>query len=75
MSLGGSATIRNAFYAEVYGPKNLGAIKGVDASVMVIATSLAPVFLCLSFKMAEFLSFYVRSDIFNYTWNYKLCCS
>jgi MFS family permease len=64
MSLGGSATIRNAFYAEVYGPKNLGAIKGVDASVMVIATSLAPVFYAYLLKWLSFSHFmYVQISL------------
>ena len=47
MSVGLTAMVRNTFWAEVFGIKNLGQIKGMDSSIMVIGTSLAPSFYAL----------------------------
>ncbi|MCB9092047.1 MAG: MFS transporter [Halobacteriovoraceae bacterium] len=43
MSVGFSANSKNAMMAELFGLKVLGEIKGIDASLMVISTSIAPV--------------------------------
>jgi MFS family permease len=42
LSLGCVGNIRSAFYAEIYGTKNLGTIKSIDSTLMVISTSIAP---------------------------------
>jgi len=42
VSQGGNATLPNAFWAEFYGTRNLGAIKAVAAAVMVLGTALGP---------------------------------
>lgn len=42
LSVSLSGMTRNSFWAEIYGPKDLGRIKGMDASLLVIGTSFAP---------------------------------
>ncbi len=42
ISVSMSSLIRGSFYAEVYGLKALGQIKGMDSSLTVIGTSVAP---------------------------------
>ncbi|MBG58905.1 MAG: hypothetical protein CMJ16_00455 [Peredibacter sp.] len=44
LSVGVSGIVRNAFWAEVYGLLVLGKMKGMDSNVIVIGTSLAPIF-------------------------------
>ena len=51
LSVGVSGIVRNAFWAEVYGILVLGKMKGMDSNVIVVGTSLAPIF------YAKFLDF------------------
>ena len=44
LSVGVSGIVRNAFWAEVYGILVLGKMKGMDSNVIVVGTSLAPIF-------------------------------
>lgn len=57
-SIGTSVNVRSAFFAEVYGTKHLGTIKSIDATFVVIATSIAPVL------FAYILDLNVPLDIF-----------
>lgn len=43
VSVGLGSTIKTALLAEVYGTRNLGAIRSVSATVMVVSTALSPV--------------------------------
>lgn len=45
MSIGLSMTVSSALYVELYGTKDLGAIRGVIASLVVLTTAAAPVLL------------------------------
>lgn len=47
LSIGLGGMIRNTFWAEVYGVKILGKIKGMDSNIIVIGTSIAPIFYSL----------------------------
>jgi MFS family permease len=47
LSIGLGGMIRNTFWAEVYGVKALGKIKGMDSNIIVIGTSIAPIFYSL----------------------------
>ncbi len=42
MTTGGNATLPNAFWAEFYGTKHLGAIKALAAAVMVLGSAIGP---------------------------------
>lgn len=44
LSIGLGGMIRNTFWAEIYGTKMLGKIKGMDSNIVVIGTSIAPIF-------------------------------
>ncbi len=43
-AMGLYALVRNSYWAEVYGLKILGEIKGMDSALLVLGTSIAPVF-------------------------------
>lgn len=45
MTMGLSMTISSALYAELYGTKELGSIRGITSSLVVISTAAAPVLL------------------------------
>lgn len=47
LSIGLGGMVRNTFWAEVYGTKVLGKIKGMDSNIIVIGTSIAPIFYSL----------------------------
>lgn len=44
VGIGVSGIVRNSFWAEIYGVITLGKMKGMDSNVIVIGTSLAPIF-------------------------------
>ena len=54
-SVGVQSSIVNAFWAETYGTRYLGRIKGMDSTMVVISTSLAP--LVFSYLLDHGLSF------------------
>ena len=54
-SVGVQSSIVNAFWAEAYGTRYLGRIKGMDSTMVVLSTSLAP--LVFSFLLDQGLSF------------------
>ena len=43
LSVGSNALSKNALWAEIYGTKSLGSIKGMDTNIIVIGTSAAPI--------------------------------
>ena len=43
-SVGMSGLTRNTFWAETFGTEHLGRIKGMDSNILVIGTSIAPLF-------------------------------
>ena len=43
-TVGIHTSIINAFWAEVYGVNYLGRIKGMDSTMIVLGTSIAPIF-------------------------------
>lgn len=43
MSAGGNSTLSNAFWAEFFGTRHLGAVKAMAAAVMVLGTAVGPV--------------------------------
>lgn len=43
MTQGGQSTIANAFWAEIYGTRHLGAIKALAAALMVLGSAAGPV--------------------------------
>ncbi|RYH10882.1 MFS transporter [Tropicimonas sp. IMCC6043] len=43
LSMGANSTVPNAFWAEFYGTRNLGAIKSVATAVMVFGSAVGPV--------------------------------
>jgi len=47
LSIGLGGMVRNTFWAEIYGLKHLGKIKGMDSNIIVIGTSIAPIFYSL----------------------------
>lgn len=47
LSIGLGGMVRNTFWAEIYGTKVLGKIKGMDSNIIVIGTSIAPIFYSL----------------------------
>lgn len=44
LSVGATGLVRNSLWAEIYGVKHLGSIKGLDFNVIVVGTAFAPVF-------------------------------
>ena len=42
LSVGATGLVRNSLWAEIYGVKHLGAIKGLDSNVIVVGTAFAP---------------------------------
>jgi MFS family permease len=44
LSIGITAMSRNSFWADAYGPKQLGKLKGMDGMMMVLGTSVSSVF-------------------------------
>jgi MFS family permease len=63
LSIGLGGMIRNTFWAEVYGIKILGKIKGMDSNIIVIGTSIAPIFYSLlmdfGFQIQEILFLFI----------------
>ncbi len=43
LSVGATGLVRNSLWAEIYGVKHLGAIKGLDSNVLVVGTAFAPI--------------------------------
>ena len=54
-AVGVQSSVVNAFWAEAYGTRYLGRIKGMDSTMVVLSTSLAP--LTFSFLLDRGLSF------------------
>jgi len=42
MTSGSNATLPNAFWAEFYGTKHLGALKAMAAAIMVLGSAIGP---------------------------------
>lgn len=42
LSVGATGLVRNSLWAEIYGIKHLGAIKGLDSNIIVVGTAFAP---------------------------------
>lgn len=57
LSTGSNATLINGFWAEFYGTKNLGSIKAVGVSIMVLGSAIGPalvgVFLDLGYTLTD----------------------
>lgn len=43
LSVGATGLVRNSLWAEIYGIKHLGSIKGLDSNVIVVGTAFAPI--------------------------------
>ena len=43
LSVGATGLVRNSLWAEIYGLRHLGAIKGLDSNVIVVGTAFAPI--------------------------------
>jgi MFS family permease len=50
ISVGFNASVRDSFFAEVYGSKFLGSIRGIDSSIIVFATAVAPTIFAFLFN-------------------------
>jgi len=44
IAVGMSSLTRNSFWAETFGTESIGRIKGMDSNILVVGTSIAPVF-------------------------------
>lgn len=43
LSVGATGLVRNSMWAEIYGVRHLGSIKGLDSNVIVMGTAFAPI--------------------------------